>query len=321
MTRVIVLPIALVLSAAHCTSRPPAPLDQKPEPPPPPAKVVEVPAGFALEHFGQAPDLRALIKVTDPELDKLWTDGDLVLVRRQSERCVFVRRGHRVEPLIPCPKAADPKAAMQSLDLVPTRFAQVLVEGSLIVPKGKLEGSVRVPSAWVQALLAPLGLPEVELEAELEVSVYGSEEGTGVALEFGVNEELLERLGRFDLSKRYGGFPDYVSDVRAWGDGSSFQWIVRLDGGGAGVRLVGRRLRLAVHTGEAWKAALDNLLRATEASPGLIPLLTIEGLSLKSLPDAKLRPTAQEKALPTRPVLGQLAARLKRWLAEVKEEP
>ena len=142
-----------------------------------------------------------------------------------------------------------------------------------------------------------------------------------VALEFGVNEELLERLGRFDLSKRYGGFPDYVSDVRAWGDGSSFQWIVRLDGGGAGVRLVGRRLRLAVHTGEAWKAALDNLLRATEASPGLIPLLTIEGLSLKSLPDAKLRPTAQEKALPTRPVLGQLEARLKRWLAEVKEEP
>ena len=321
MTRVILLPIALVLSAAHCTSRPPTPEEQKPEPPPPPAKVVEVPAGFALEHFGNAPDLRALIKVTDPELDKLWTDGDVVVVRRQSERCAFVRRGHRVEPLIPCPKVADPKAARQSLDLVPTRFAQALVEGSLSLTKGKLEGAVRVPSGWVRALLAPLGLPEVELEPELEVRVYGTEGGVGFGLEISVNEDLLERLGRFDLTKRYGGFPEYVSDVRAWGDGNSFQWIVRLDGGGAGVRLAGRQLRLAVQTGEAWKAGLDGLLRAAQTSAGVIPLLALEGLSVEVTPDDKMRPIVQEKPLPTRPVLGQLAARLKRWLAEVKEEP
>ena len=53
--------------------------------------------------------------------------------------------------------------------------------------------------------------------------------------------------------RRYGGFVDYVRDVRAW-DGQSFQWILRLDGGGVGVRLDGRQVRIGVQAGTEWKA-------------------------------------------------------------------
>ena len=113
--------------------------------------------------------------------------------------------------------------------------------------------------------------------------------------------------------RRYGGFVDYVRDVRAWGDGQSFQWILRLDGGGVGVRLDGRQVRIGVQAGAEWKAQLDVLLRATQASAARIPVLDVPGVALGVEEAVHLRLLAQEKALPARGILRQLAARLSRW--------
>jgi len=321
MNRIGFFLVALTRSSAHCTSQSVQPVVPKVEkPPPPPLKELEVPVGFQLVHFGQGAELRTLIKAVDPQLFNRWTKGDLIVLRRDQSMCVFLRLGHQIETISPCPRPEGVPVETQKIALKPTLFGQALHDGSVVLKPGSVKGSAWLSSQWLRTALQSLGLPQVDLADMLELRAFAQSENSGFALEFKVAEDLLERLGRFDLAKRYGGFADYVRDVRAWGDGTSFQWIVRLDEGGAGLRLDGRRLRLAVQTGSVWKEQLDTLLRATQTQSIQFPILTVPNLAVAIDDGVKLRLVVEQKPLPTRPVLRQLTARLARWLAKAEEE-
>jgi len=285
----------------------------------PPAREITVPSGFVIEHFGDAPDLRAVIKVLDPELDSLWQNGSLITLRRNGSRCAYARLGAEIHPLRPCEQALGGDAGSTTLALESRRFGVPLSQGAVILERVKGSDTVIVPRAWLTAWLAPLGLPVLATADPVPLRVFASEEGRGFALEWVIAEDALAALGRFDLTRRYGGFADYVSDVRAWGDGSKFQWILRLDGGGVGLRLVGRTLRLAVQSGSDWQQALDQLLGRPNLAAASLPVLQIDGLALRLDPAGTLRPMAVKNPLPTTPLLRQLAARLQRWLAKPKE--
>ena len=321
MNRVIFVPIALMLSAAHCTSQSAKPVSPKIEKPaPPPIKEMKAPVGYELLHFGAGAGFRALIKVLDPQLFKRWTQGDLIVLQGKQSRCSFLRLGHEIETLSPCPETRGVEPKPMKISLTPTIFGQPLKDGTLLLEPGSVDGSASVPSDWLNALLKPMRFPDVDLTETLDVRTFGQPDGTGFAFEFELAEEVLERLGRFDLSKRYGGFADYVRDVRAWGDGHRFQWILRLDGGGVGLRLEDRRVRLALQTGAVWKEQLDALLRATQTHAIQIPVLSVPDLSIMVEEGIKLRLHVEQKPLPSRAVLRQLSARLTRWLAKAEEE-
>ena len=322
MRRMIIVPVVLALGAAHCTAR--TPQEQPPAapaPPPPPVTELAVPKGFMLEHFGRGDTLRRIVQVQYPEAHQQWSDGDLIVVSGANTPCFLVRLGHRIERLTPCPGLDASGGEKRMLALKPTRWGRALTGGRYALPASKAAGAARVTGDALRQLLRPLGLPDVEHDESLAVSVYGREDGTGFALSFPIAEDAQERLGRFDLARRYGGFVDYVRDVRAWGDGQSFQWILRLDGGGVGVRLDGRQVRIGVQAGAEWKAQLDVLLRATQASAAQIPVLDVPGVALGVEEAVHLRLLAQEKALPTRAILRQLAARLSRWRDREEDEP
>jgi len=278
-----------------------------------------VPSGFAIEHFGDAADLRIVIKSVDPELDLLWQTGSLITLRRNEARCAYARIGPEIQPLRPCEQALGGDAGSTTLQLTSRRFGVPLSEGVVLLERIKDSDAVIVPRAWLRAWLAPLGLPDLATADPLPIRVFASEGGNGFALEWQLAEDAPAALGRFDLTRRYGGFADYVSDVRAWGDGSKFQWMLRLDGGGVGLRLVGRTLRLAVQSGSDWQQALDGTLGASKIAAATLPVLQIDGLALQLDPAGSLRPVTLEKPLPTTALLRQLAARLKRWLAKPKE--
>ena len=321
MNRVAILPIALTLSAAHCTSQSAGSVNPQAEKPaPPPVKAIEAPAGFQLFHFGRGAEFKIMVKALYPELFTRWSQGDLIVLKRDELICASLRIGHQIETITPCPKTTDAVAKPETVVLKHTLFSQALQDGWLVLKPGSGAGSAQVPRGWLLALLEPLGLPVVDLPEVLEIRSFGQPEGTGFAFDFVVAEDVLERLGRFDLSKRYGGFADYVRDVRAWGDGATFQWIIRLDGGGAGLRVDGRRLRLAVQAGSAWKEQLDALLRAEQIQPIDLPVLSAPGLSIRVEQGTKLGLRSEQKPLPTRTVLQQLEARLVRWLATAEEE-
>ena len=310
-----------VLGAAHCTANAPEATSEKVAPKVllPPARDITVPEGYVIEHFGDADDLRRLIKVTDPELDKLWAKGSLITLRRDQATCAYARVGPAILPLRPCPEAA-PKGPQKTLKLAFHRFGVPLVDGVVPLERAEKTDALLINRAWLIALFEPIGLPLVATSDPVPLRVFTTDEGRGFALEMPLTEDVLAALGRFDLMRRYGGFADYVSDVRAWGDGKKFQWMLRLDGGGVGLRLVGQTLRLAVQSGPKWQETLDGVLRATTTKAVRLPLVQVDGLAVEVDPSGHLRPMAIEKALPATQLLRQLAARLKRWLAKSKEE-
>ena len=93
-----------------------------------------------------------------------------------------------------------------------------------------------------------------------------------------------------------------------------------IGGGGAGMRLDGRKVRLAVQAGAEWEQGLDALLRGSKAAWVPLPVLAVEGLVADAAPGQGWRLRAPEKPLPTRSLLRQLAARLARWTAKTEEQ-
>ena len=83
-------------------------------------------------------------------------------------------------------------------------------------PKGQL----RVERALLERYLAPLGVPPRATKDPVDVQVFGLPDGSGWGLSFELTEPVLAALARFDLTRRYGAYADYVRSVRAWGDGT-----------------------------------------------------------------------------------------------------
>jgi hypothetical protein len=337
--RLVLVLAVLLLSAAHCALRDKVSKSPQPAPTsvlkPSPATQIEAPAGYVIEHYGDAEDLRLWIKNSDPELFKLWTLGSLITLQKGETRCAFARVGAQIRVLRPCPlpqksahlasdagehDGALAPPATRFLPLVTHRFGVPLVEGWAALAQAETPVSRRLPRAWLEAFLAPIGQPLPATDEILEIQIFGADEGAGLAFAFELSDDLLGAIGRFDLKARYGGQADYVNDVRAWGDGRYFQGMLRLHGGGVGLRLQGKNLRLAVYGGADWQQKLDALLRSEKPGPALFPLLQLDGWAIVFDPERGLSTRRLEKPLPTAALLGQLAARLKRWRSEPEED-
>jgi hypothetical protein len=326
----------LLLSAAHCalrdTGTKPAEPELTPDKKSPPASEIEAPAGYVIEHFGDAEDLRLWVQKSDSELFKLWTLGSLITLRSGETRCAFARVGPEIRVLRSCPlpapvgpAAGEHQGAVNSpkthvLPLSAHRFGVPLVDGWVALTQGEIASSRRIPRVWLEAFLAPIGQPLPATDEVLQMQIFGADEGSGLALDFQLTDDLLGAIARFDLKARYGGLADYINDVRAWGNGQYFQGMLRLHGGGVGLRLEGKDLRLAVYSGAEWQQKLDALLRSKIPGPALLPLLQLEGWAIVVDPERGLSAQRLEKPLPTAALLGQLAARLQRWRNEPEED-
>ena len=316
MIRALVSLIALCLGAATCAKRPAPDQDPaKPVPPPPPAKEATVPAGYALEHFGDGEAFKLLVAALHPELAKAWGEGSIGVLRRGDHRCAISRQGPNVTPIVPCEQG--PEGATQVLPLAPTLFGLGMSDGWVAASP---RAGFQMKSADLARALAPLVLPDVDLPEQVLVNVEARADGSGQAIALELGEDAIERIARFDLRRRYGANNDYVGSVRAWGDGKHYQWITKLEGGGAGLRLDGRKLRIAVQAGAAWQDGLDQLLRSPGDALGPFPSLLSPELVLRLDEARGWTIEAAEKPLPTAGLLRQLAARLRRWRAP-KETP
>ena len=217
----------LSVLAAHCALRevPNAAVPQDAGPAPE-VKTVKVPQGFALHHMGEGKDLRRIVGQLDPDLLAKWTQGSLVTLSRGSESCAYLRLGTKLTTLKACAADEAPDAGpWVTLPLEPHRFGRPLVDGVVPFDGLQAEGRVAVPRALLMRYLEPVGLPLVETADVVDVVVSGTPDGSGLCLAFELKDDVLGPLGRFDLTRRYGGFADYVHSVRAWGDGKHFQWM------------------------------------------------------------------------------------------------
>ena len=308
--------VVVAIGAAHCARQAPAPAQVVDAGPPPVPTSLSVPAGLAITHIGDDEALRRLVHRTMPELGKLWRTGFLITGQLGKRRCSWVRVVAEITAIEPCAPAVSGDAGAtktRQLPLLPQRFGRILDAGVIPFDGVAEGGEISVPRALLDRLLAPLNLPDFESADPVKLTVHIGDGGASISIALAVLGDLRGRFGRFDLSRRYGAYRGYARDVRAWGDAAYFQWIVRLEGGGAGLRAKEGKLRVAMVAGSDWKTRLDALLRGAEGAWGPVAIPGHDDLILEAVVGRGLRLVAAEKPLPTAPLMRQLAPRMKRW--------
>jgi hypothetical protein len=177
-----------------------------------------------------------------------------------------------------------------------------------------------VDAVQLSALTDFLKLPDVAEFGPQSLTWVRFADGTGIGMELRFGNSPMGVLSRYDLAMRFGGPRAYRNDVKAWGAHDQFHWVLRLEGGGAGIAIDGLVLRAGIVSGNEWSASLERLLSGLPEGPQDLTVPSFSALTVEPVEGRGLRLSLDGSPLPAALLLVHLARRLVDFAPSVEEK-
>jgi hypothetical protein len=287
----------------------------------PPTEVI-VPAGFVAEFVGSSPLARRLMpdfgEPGDARADEVRVVG-----RLNGQPCGF-SFGPNGRRSLPSPQSAacavDPEEVGVSMSLLPMLWGRTLEQDILAFSGIGADRIWAVDPAQLSLLTALLKLPDVAEFGPQSLAWVRFADGTGIGMELRFAKSPMVALSRYDLALRFGGPRAYRNDVKAWGAHDQFHWVLRLEGGGAGVAIDGLVVRVGIVSGKEWSVSLERLLSGLPEGPQDLTVPNFSALTVEPVEGRGLRLSLDRSPLPAALLLVHLARRLVDFAPSVEEK-